>query len=457
MYKASRLLILAIAACSSTLALAAPDADVPPQWTAWGGTVGLRLNPYLLGDLGITEQAGEHRLPSSAARLTDGLNVRQAQAMNLFDVRREGSISFRAERGSFAGFLGGVIQARGGVRLELPDGGTLDLTDFRLQPNPDDSMKLDLADRDGTAWFSIDNMMYQMVRDNQVLAVYTADIRATRTLAERVGRPGLAGHPIGDIELLTEVRSQGGGGALDPQGSNGHWHGDPVVGQPAGTVYEADLFMQSVTISRMRQSNATGHEGSGRVVFAPSSTLRNNVNNGSATATIPGQGSMGISSALWTARIPWYSKFSGNFAPYNNDQHPYLIWNMYRINADGGIEQIGRSGVKHAWLTTNVGCAPGENISGQILGRSCSDTYSTTNNDANQDLSVRSEIVPATSQWGRCGSVFDPGCTGQYSTDPADDGYSRRLVVNEAQISQTRNPGASYLFDSFVKQNFQAA
>ena len=29
---------------------------------------------------------------------------------------------------------------------------------------------------------------------------------------------------------------------------------------------------------------------------------------------------------------------------------------MYRFNADGSIEQIGRSGVKQAFLTVNVGC-----------------------------------------------------------------------------------------------------
>jgi len=445
-----RLLALTIAACTAGTAFAAStEASAPPQWTAWGGTVGLRFNPDLLGDLGIAVRAAEHSLPASAARLTDGLQVRQAQAMTAFDLRRDGSIAFRAERGSFAGFLGGAIQARGGFRLELPDGSMLDLTDFRLQPNPADAMRLDLADRDGTAWFTIDHMMYEMVRNRQVLAVYTADVRASRALAERVGRPELVGHPVADVELLTEVRSQGTGGDLDPQG-NGHWHGEQVDGQPPGTVYEADLFMQHISVSRMRQSGTSGHEGNGRVVFAPDSTLRNNLNNGSAVTTIPGQGALGTSSALWTARIPWYGKFSGNFAPYNNDQHPFLIWNMYRINADGGIEQIGRSGVKHAWLTTNWDCAPGENISGQILGRGCSDTYSTFNNDDNSDLSFRSEIIPATNQWGRCGSLFDPTCVGSNTnTWPDDDDYVRRLVVNESQISPTRNPGATYLFDSW--------
>ncbi|WP_300622122.1 hypothetical protein, partial [Dokdonella sp.] len=154
--------------------------------------------------------------------------------------------------------------------------------------------------------------------------------------------------------------------------------------------------------------------------------------------------------ALWTADIPWRAKFSGNQAPYNNDQHPYLVWNLYRINANGSIEQIARSGVKHAWLTTNQGCAAGENHDGSILGRACSDTYTDGNNDANKDLSLRSEIIPATGQWGRCGSIFDPGCTGNNTnSNPTDDGFVRRLAVHEQQISPTKNPGATYLFDSW--------
>lgn len=428
----------------------APDSTAPmPQWSAWGGTIGLRLNPDTLGDLGIRVQSRSQMLQKNAARLTDGLNVRQAQIAEFFDLRRTGSIEFRAERGSFAGFLGGSLQARGGFVLSLANGETIDLTDFRLRGNAQDPMLLDVLDSAGNRWFYIQRLMYDIVDNNRILAIYAADMSASPELAERVGNPALAGHPIGGVELLTQVQSQGMGGVRDIAATT-HWPGEQVDGQPSGTVYQADLFMQFFDVVRMRQSGTSGHGGNGRVVFAPNSTLRNNVNNGSAAVTVPGQGALGTSSALWTARIPWYGKFSGNFAPYSNDQHPYLIWNMYRINADGGIEQIARSGVKHAWLTTNLGCAAGENINNNILGRSCSDTYSTYNNDDNQDLSHRSEIIPATGEWGRCGSLFDPNCTGNNTNaNPSDDEYVRRLVVNESQISNTVNAGGRYLFDSW--------
>ena len=449
-------LALAIAVCP--VVSMAHEAEVPAeaakpdQWAAWGGTVGVRWFE-LLGDAGVVIEAPSQRLAADAGRLTDGgVGVRQALEVELFELRRSGSIEFRTKDRSFAGFTGGSLQARGGYVLRLAGGETIDLTDFRLRPAAHDPLRLEVVSSDGKAWFYIDRLMYDIV-DGRVLAVYTADMRMSPALAQRIGQPELADFPVADLEILTEVVGDGSRAGLQPNAdpSPSHWHGDPVPGQPAGTVYQADLFMQNITISRMRQDGATGHEGSGRVVFAPSSTLKNNNNNGSAVVTISGQGALGTSSALWTADIPWRAKFTGPRAPYSNDQHPFLIWNMYRINADGGIEQIGRSPVKHAWLTTNGSCAPGENHDGAILGRSCTDTYSTGNNDANQDLSLRSEIIPATNQWGRCGSLFDPNCVGSNtnSSPSPNDGYARRLVVNEAQISNTKNVGASYLFDSW--------
>jgi hypothetical protein len=429
-----------------------PAVTTSSPWAAWGGTIGVHLNESNLAGMGIRIEGRSGKLDQNSARLTDGLNVRQALNSERFALRESGSIEFRASRGSFDGFLGGSLQSRGGYTLALADGSSIPLLDFRLRPNVDNPMWLDVVSGDGKVWFYVDKLMYSLVNDNHVLAIYSADMRANQALADRTGHPEMVGAPIGDLEILSQVTRQGSGGARDLEGipSPTHYHGEQVAGQAPGVVYQADLFMQDISVFRVNQANATGPNGSGSVAFAPSSTLRTNVNAGSAVTTVSGQGALGTSSALWTAWIPWHTKFSGIFQPYGNDQHPFLIWDMYRINADGGIEQIGRSGVKHAWLTTNQGCASGENFDNFILGRSCSDTYSEGNNDANQDLSFRSEIVPATGQWGRCHSLFDPGCVGSNTnSNPPDDGFVRRMVVNESQISNTVNPGASYLFDSW--------
>ncbi|MDP1270841.1 hypothetical protein, partial [Klebsiella pneumoniae] len=73
-----------------------------------------------------------------------------------------------------------------------------------------------------------------------------------------------------------------------------------------------------------------GRQGvGGPIKVAPSATLK----------------SLGFGDAAW---IPKFQTLSFYDIPgYPRDQHPFLVWNMYRI-ADGRIEQLGASGVKHA-------------------------------------------------------------------------------------------------------------
>ncbi len=387
----------AVAADAVSTSSAAQATQSSQLWSAWGGTVGMRWNRELAADIGLRFAQPTGRLPESSARQHE-----------LFPLRQAGSIDFRVSNGNLQSFVGGSLQARGGYVLKTR-GGDIDLTDFRLRTRADDPLVLDLVGADGKAWFYIDRLMYELIDDNRVLAVRTMDVRISPELADRLGHPDMARWAIADMEMTTQVLRQGSG--AEPKGGTVFdWAGTPVPGHP-GEVFEADLFMKTFSVQYSRCNGCTGTSSTGQVVFTPSSTLQNNVNNGTAVATIPGD-PLGTSTALWTADIPWYSKFSGTFPPYDNDQHPFLIWNMYRFNPDGSIDQIGRSGVKHAFLTTNQGCAAGHGTNPHILGRQCSDTYGTGNNDSNNDLGPRSEIIPATNQWGRCGSIYDTNCDG---------------------------------------------
>ncbi len=422
---------VAFAAKPAARAPATPAAE-HQLWAAWGGTIEVRWNRDLAGDLGL-------RI-SPPAEAHAGLTTR---GRDEFDVRANGSIEFHVVDGYFRGFDAGSLQAKGGYTMTLPNGDTLDFVDFRLVPSGRDPLILDFVGSDGKAWFYIDRLMYELLDHDSVLSVGTMDMMISPAFAERIGHPEVANWPIADLAMTTDVQTQGPGAM--PLASNPHWPGDAA---PDGGRYEADLFMQTFSMSYTRCQSCTGNNGTGKVVFTPSSTLKNNVNAGSLATTIPGQGDAGISSALWAASISWNMKFSGNVPPYNNDQHPYLIWNMYRIGADGVIEQIGRSGVKHAWLTTNGGCLDPADHDSHILGRGCSDTYSTGNNDTNSDLGPRSEIVPAQGLWGRCGSIYDPGCVGSQTANP-NSNWDQRMIVREHQISPTKNPGATYLFESW--------
>ncbi|MFC4819103.1 BACON domain-containing protein [Dokdonella ginsengisoli] len=426
-----------VRADSSSVATPAPDeaptqTSAPGLWAAWGGTVEVRWNRDLAGDLGLHVSAPNSALPGLSWRGRDR-----------FELHRGGSLEFHVEHGYFRGFDAGSLTARGGYSIELSNGERIDLSNFRLRRSPDDALILDFVGSDGVAWFYIDRLMYELVDDNRVLSVGAMDMRISKALAERIGRPDVAGWPIADLALTTQVQLSGTGAV--PLGSSPHWHGDPA---PNGGTYLADLFMQNFQMSYTRCQGCTGPSGTGRVVFTPSSTLKNNVNAGTAQTTIPGQGALGTSTALWTAGIPWNQKFSGNFPPYGNDQHPYLIWNLYRTDAEGRLEQIGRSGVKHAWLTTNGNCLDPSDHDSHILGRGCTDTYGTGNNDTSSDLGPRSEIVPATGVWGRCGSIYDPDCNGSQNSGGNGD-YDQRLIVREQQISPSLNTGATYLFESW--------
>jgi hypothetical protein len=432
-FNAMALAVAAVVAAGgfSAQALAAPATGKTQQsWSASRGTVGVRWNRDLVGDLGL-------RLSPAVGRHMQLSRMEH----ELFDLNAGSSLDFDVRNSNLYRFIGGALQARGGYVIESK-AGRIDLTDFRLSPRKGEVPILDIIGADGKAWFYVDRLMYELIDGKQRLAVRTMDLRISQELASFIGKPEAAGWAIADLEMTTDVLRQG----VDPvELATPKWHGQAVPGVP-GATYQADLFMYNTTFQYSRCDTCTGAGGNGRVVFTPSSELRNNVNNGTAAATVPGDPN-GTSAALYAADIPWYQMFSGSNAPYSNDQHPYLIWNLYRLNADGSIDQIGRSGVKHAFLTLNTACIddPGNS---HILGRGCSDVYSVGNNDNNQSMGPRSEIIPATNQWGRCGSIYDTNCDG-VQNNSTNGSYDQRLVVRESQFSGTAQTGATYLFEAW--------
>ena len=294
-------------------------------------------------------------------------------------------------------------------------------------------MRLQLVGDDGQAWLYLNHLMYKMVQDYSGFYVRSADLRASSAFARKIARPELADEYIGEVKLLANVVQQPYGFKLPDAKSIlacPDFHGTAA---PGGGTFEADVLMESYSMSGTRCRSSTG-VGScdgpggddGDVVFTPSSTLRN-------------------TNKANTADVPWYQKFTVSLFGYpypNNDQHPYLIWNLYRI-IDGQLEQIGASGVKHAFLTVNSGCAAGACTgSGHILGKNCGDTYGTGNNDSSSSLGPRRELIPATGQWARCNSIYDDGlpinasnvaCDGLQDSS-GNDSYMQRLVVKESKL-----------------------
>jgi len=409
-------------------------ASAEQAWSAWGGSMGVRWNYDLMANLGIRVETRAGQL-----RQTD------ERGHEWFSLRQAGGLEFLVRNDSLQRFRDGSLRMSGGYVLALADGTRIDLRDATLRVNPKNPNVLDLVSSDGKVWFFTDRIMFELADGNRTLAVRAADLRISSELAQRLHAPESDGWELGDFAMNTEVNIVGSNPAPERSCSVYPWPNVDVPGV-AGAKYQADLFMQNFSISPVGCQTCTGATGTGIAAFAPSSTLRNNVNDGTAQATVPGD-PLGTSSALYTADVAWYTKFSGNNAPYNNDQHPYLIWNLYRIDADGAISQIGRSGVKHAFLTINSGCISQCGGSHQ-LGLGCGDTYGTGNNDSPGDMGPRSEIIPATGQWGRCGSIFDTNCDGT-SNSSGNTSWTQRMKVPEKKLAHVANDGVTFLFESW--------
>jgi hypothetical protein len=417
-------------------------------WSAWGGQIGVHWNADLLAGLGISVRADE-----SVAAPTTGTHA-DFRPHTWFALRQAGGLDFTVRNGALQGFNGGALTLRGGYQLTLRDGSTIDLRNVTLRTRKDNPNVLDVVSGDGHAWFYSDRIMFELVDRNRTLAVRAADLRMSHELANRLATPELADTEIADMTLNTQVFVQGADESPSEVCTPFPWPNVDVPNQP-GQTYKGDLFMQTFSVSAVGCEQTAGGgtcDGPGGTdgiaSLAPSSTLINNKNDGTSVATVPGD-PLGTSTALHTGFIAWWTMFSGSNLPYNNDQHPFLIWNMYRTNSDGSIEQIGRSGVKHAFVTTNGGCLDACNhLGGHALGRGCSDTYGVGNNDSASDMGPRSEIVPAKGIWGRCGSIWDPNCTGSEQGN-GNSSWTQRMQTHESQIDPAANAGASYMFESW--------
>lgn len=426
-----------LSAAHAGLAVRTADTDViaPQAWSAWGGSMGVRWNYDLMANLGIRVESR-----SGQTRQTD------FHGHEWFGLREAGGLVFSVRDASLQKFEGGSLSITGGYVLALPDGSRIDLRNATLRVNAKNPLVLDLVSTDGKVWFHADRIMFELTNSKRTLTVYTADLRITNELAKRLRAPVAEGWSLGDFAMSTEVTIEGSGAQPNRVCEPYPWPGVAVPGVP-GATYQADLFMQNIFIQTAGCQNCSGPNGTGIAAFAPSSTLRNNVNDGTAQQTISDP--LGTSSALYTADVAWFTKFSGNHPPYNNDQHPFLIWNLYRIDANGAISQIGRSGVKHAFVSTNSGCTSTCGVfGGHALGLGCSDTYTNSHNDSPSDMGPRSEIIPATGQWGRCGSIFDTNCDGTQNS-PNNTSWTQRMKVPEKKLAHTSGDGASFLFESW--------
>jgi hypothetical protein len=383
-------MLLALAAVPSQAQDVAPNVE---RWDLGGPRVAIRFSAGVLRDIGM-------RMSPAGRPVRDGYVAHEFGA--------EGRLTAQVENGNFQTVDGGELRLLTGPTFAFR-GGSATMVGATLRPGREPRTFVVTA-ADGSPLFDADHQHHTVDRAAQRLRLFNLDLKVSAALAERLGRSALAGQPVGVLEI--DLGASGIARKEPPASLGG---GCVVWGAPDNDVGLIGMG----TVAQMDRDGVAG-----LVVIAPSATLKN----------------------VATNAVPWYSKFSGNFPPYNNDQHPMLVWNMYRV-AGGAIRQIGVSGMKHAFLTLNFNCTCNPN-DGHILGAGCEDVYSTGNNNFSGDIGPRSELNAHSGVWNRCGSIFDTNCDGSPNGVPGFNGAGdpRRLVVTDADLGVA---GASYFFESW--------
>ena len=367
------------------------------QWTASQGETSLAFDPGMLESLEI-------RVHGSVADRTANRPGTHRLAISPL-----GQLKFWAPNAAFDGFAAGALQHIGELSLSYP-GGEVSVSNFRLMPSGPDT--LDLVDTSGVTLLKLDYLHTQLKPETREMALWNMDVSIAPALAERMGKPHLSGLVIGQAFTRTRMSMPAG---VSTQGvcTSPSWHN--------GTTQLTDVELYSIG-----QVQQVARQAGVRVAVAPSASLRN----------------------VGTADVPWYPKFftpsNGTYpAPYTRDQHPFLVWALYRESA-GVLEQIGVSEVKHAFFAVNNACGcPGGNIlwsaNSAPNATGCTDVYGVGTNDDPNYLGPRGEVDAHAGMWEQCGSFFAPGATppgpcSQTVSGATADEFERRLVVAESEL-----------------------
>jgi len=416
-------------ACLALL-LAMPSWARPPSQPTKvsGGEAQIAFNPDAMAELGLeirTVEGAIARTPGRAGMRHD---------VTRFAAGEGGGIGLLHDGGTIAGLGEGALRYSGGLVIGWP-GGAADLRGFVLRAGGGTRFDIMVAGADGTFWFSADHAHYGFAADApHDFSMSHMNLRLAPHFAQALGRPELSGRLVGNLEFRAHVRDGDAGASASGGRCAAPWPGP-------GRKTDIEVF----------NSNLSGFWDS---VYAPRCGLPPLPKGGACTATSTnGRLVLGADASLRNVggtAIAWYGHFSGEHAPYGNDQHPFLIWNLYRIDGAGRIKQIGASGVKHAFysINKNCGCA-----AGNVFWPGCEDIYSASSNDngggiEEQNLAPRSEIVPFGVKWGRCGSVWDADCDGRMDAGSgARDLYQYRLQANESDLLPPLSDGAQYFFE----------
>lgn len=377
----------------------ASDSDI---WTAWGQSAAIEFDMGVLDGLGIEVTANARKL-------------NQVNDHASFAASRTGEAQFVALGQKFVGFQNGTLAFKGDLELTYA-GQSLDLSNFRLAPTGTEPAFY-LLDSDGTPIMLIDHIHYEFDPAKGILLLFNTDMTLTPEFAKRFGNSAVAGMYVGSMTLELAF-------ALPPGVQLKDLKGGVNCTNPRYNL-DQDVALTGIFVTQR------GAVTNNQVAIAPSATLQN----------------------VGDGEVPWIRAFNPPGAPYNTDQHPFLVWAMYSID-DGIPRMLGQSDVKHAFNAVNTDCSC---QGGDILwaashpdntaGVGCSDTYGATTNDNPEWLGPRGELHSFSGVWDRCGSHFDDTPSDCLrSHPPPSDVADHRMWIDEADLAST---AAEYHFEAW--------
>ena len=367
--------------------------DKNHNWQANGGELQVYFFYNLLSDYGID--------------VSDDLKNRSPNWIEnelVFNIRNVGGLDLYVPDNGLKGVSGGQLMLDGKFSW-LSNTLSLDFKNLSLRPvsrklRAGELTALELINEAGNVLFYFDHIHAGFNPNKSVVEFNNMDIRISDWLAQKLSKPYLSNLVIGHSHMKSHISIQTNY-EKDQQYILG---GCPMGGWPtSGNPVDVQLIQMDAQYVRSI--------GSDHVVFTPSATLKN----------------------VGNSDVAWWRKFTGNNQPYMNDQHPYLYWSMYR-EIDNRFEQIGTSGLKHAFFTVNTFCSCS---GGQILFPTCEDTYSVGNNDSPSHLGPKEEINAFSGIWASTGSFFDQVPSGGDGTQDTNSNNTdeNRMVVAEADFS----------------------
>jgi len=370
------------------------------------------FNPLVLSELGVTVQtegatraAPQHKLSILPGPASSFTGASECMAVDVVDGHLNDFVSGRISH------LGGPMLAYGRSAVSM--------VGFELRVG-DEPRTFDVVSSTGEKLL-LGTLPHYEIDATGALDVFNVDLAATPALATRLGIPYLAGTIVGTLTLRAKVATPalGVASAALTGGKN------PAV-LAACDDFTGKVDVALTDMSAVQQQGRVGDQ----VVITPSAVLKN----------------------VGTANVPWQRQFSGSFPPYNTDQHPFLVWALYR-DSGGFFEPIAYSDVKHAFLTINSNCSPGSCTQSSVLGLGCEDVYGVGTNGGH--LAPRSEIRPHAGTWAHCdfpapntASHFDqvaPFCSAD-NNGSGEPTLTHRAVASDAELSVT---GAKYYFTAW--------